>query len=146
MIIAALIGRLSLGWYGHTHNVHYLVANLPEQNPHDEYLPFLAVNYWSPESLHLTYHKHLMLFIDMAKQIAPYWVYLYYFTLILRTLICTCNHGSFSSTARDHARSWPGGNGTLRLLLILFTHCFNTGLSTVLFAALIRNMYLLYSD
>ncbi|KAL4958115.1 fatty acid desaturase [Aspergillus filifer] len=82
MIIAAPIGGLSLGWWKRTHNVHHLVTNMPEHDPDNQHLPFLAVNHRFLGSLWSTYHERIMPYTDFARKMVPYQGYLYYIILM----------------------------------------------------------------
>ncbi|KAL4924002.1 fatty acid desaturase [Aspergillus undulatus] len=82
MIIAAPIGGLSLGWWKRTHNVHHLVTNMPEHDPDNQHLPFLAVNHRFLGSLWSTYHERLMPYTSFARKFVPYQAYLYYIILM----------------------------------------------------------------
>ncbi|KAL4938917.1 hypothetical protein BDV06DRAFT_199950 [Aspergillus oleicola] len=82
MIIAAPIGGLSLGWWKRTHNVHHLVTNMPEHDPDNQHLPFLAVNHRFLGSLWSTYHERVMPYTNFARKMVPYQGYLYYIILM----------------------------------------------------------------
>ncbi|RAL03512.1 fatty acid/sphingolipid desaturase [Aspergillus ibericus CBS 121593] len=78
MTIAAPIGGLSLGWWKRTHNVHHTVTNLPEHDPDNQHLPFLAVNHRFLGNLFSSYHERLMPYTKAARCLVPYQAYLYY--------------------------------------------------------------------
>lgn len=44
VVIADLIGGLSIGWWCDNHDVHHLVTNHPEHDPDIQHLPFFAIS------------------------------------------------------------------------------------------------------
>ncbi|KAI8810230.1 fatty acid desaturase-domain-containing protein [Cladochytrium replicatum] len=68
MLIANVIGGLSLGWWKDNHNIHHIVTNEPENDPDIQHLPFFAISTKFFGSLYSTYYKRPMPF-DLAAKI-----------------------------------------------------------------------------
>jgi sphingolipid 8-(E)-desaturase len=83
IFIADFCGGLSLGWWKWSHNVHHIVTNLPEHDPDNQHLPFLAVSHRFFESLWSTYHDRLMPYDGAARRLTRVQAWLYYPVLAL---------------------------------------------------------------
>ncbi|EJT99489.1 delta 8-sphingoloid desaturase protein [Dacryopinax primogenitus] len=68
IIIADLLGGLSIGWWVDNHNIHHLVTNHPTHDPDIQHLPFFAITPRFFNSLWSTYYNRIMSF-DLPSRI-----------------------------------------------------------------------------
>ena len=82
ILVADLLGGLSLGWWKRNHNVHHIVTNAPEHDPDIQHMPFLAVSHRFLQGLSSTYYDRIMSY-DLVARAAIRVQHCSYFFLLL---------------------------------------------------------------
>jgi delta8-fatty-acid desaturase len=82
ILVADLLGGLSLGWWKRNHNVHHIVTNAPEHDPDIQHMPFLAVSHRFLQGLSSTYYDRAMSY-DLVARAAIRVQHCTYFALLL---------------------------------------------------------------
>lgn len=67
VLVADVMGGLSVGWWVDNHNVHHIVTNHPSHDPDIEHIPFFAVSTHFLRSLHSSYYNSTMFFDTPAR-------------------------------------------------------------------------------
>ncbi len=83
ILVANLLGGISIGWWKDSHNVHHVVTNDPQHDPDIQHLPFLSVTPKLFNNLFSTYHKRILKFDKIAKFFVSIQKYLYYIIMSL---------------------------------------------------------------
>jgi delta8-fatty-acid desaturase len=82
ILVADLLGGLSLGWWKRNHNVHHIVTNAPEHDPDIQHMPFLAVSHRFLHSLSSTYYDRIMSYDVVARLAVRVQHWTYFFLLL----------------------------------------------------------------
>ncbi|KAK4057459.1 hypothetical protein OIO90_001528 [Microbotryomycetes sp. JL221] len=78
LLIADVLGGLSIGWWADNHNVHHLVTNSPEHDPDIQHLPFFAISTRFFDSVRSSYQRRILEFDGFAKRMIKHQHKLYY--------------------------------------------------------------------
>ncbi|BFZ59072.1 hypothetical protein YB2330_000074 [Saitoella coloradoensis] len=78
ILVADVIGGLSLGWWKLNHNVHHIVTNHPEHDPDIQHMPLFAVTAKLLEGVRSTYYDRVMEYDAAAKFFIQIQRYSYY--------------------------------------------------------------------
>jgi sphingolipid 8-(E)-desaturase len=82
ILVADLLGGLSLGWWKRNHNVHHIVTNAPEHDPDIQHMPFLAVSHRFLQSLPSTYYDRVLSYDVVARAAVRVQHWTYFFLLL----------------------------------------------------------------
>ncbi|KAE8268644.1 hypothetical protein A4X09_0g3709 [Tilletia walkeri] len=137
VVIADLIGGLSIGWWCDNHDVHHLVTNHPEHDPDIQHMPFFAISprfvapepehdaesgsvdgqqgkqraeTLAPEGLWSTYYRRVLTFDAPARVFLKYQHQLYYIVMSLGRFNLYANSYGFLAK-RAWRLAMPGKNG-----------------------------------
>ena len=80
ILLADLLGGLSLGWWKSNHNVHHVVTNSPEHDPDIQHLPFFAVSerFFKIGGLYSSYKRRFLPWNIVSRWLVSHQHYLYY--------------------------------------------------------------------
>jgi delta8-fatty-acid desaturase len=67
IMMASLLGGLSISWWKRSHNQHHIITNHPEHDPDIQHLPFLAISDDFFNGIYSTFHSKVLPF-DAASR------------------------------------------------------------------------------
>jgi len=115
VVIADLIGGLSIGWWVDNHNIHHLVTNHPSHDPDIQYIPIFAVSPDFSQSLWSSYYRRKMTFDKMAEYLIPLQHILFYAIMSLARFNLYVLSYSFIFRGLGDSKTARGGKWVLWL-------------------------------
>lgn len=80
VLLASVLGGLSMGWWKDSHNIHHIITNHPEHDPDIQHMPVMAIDerYLTEKPVWSTYHNRFISFDWLSKTIVPYQHYCFF--------------------------------------------------------------------